>query len=320
MRLFLSWALLCSLAAALQLRFDLENTHIIQKQERGQDVDYNRLRLYTLVTSPKYDRVLFKAIVDDENRYFISSDTHRNELSLYRAYLKYADAKNLLVIGRQRIPFGVGRVWNPVDIYNPIDITAIESNEREGTDALHYEYAPGMLSNIDATLSKDKMALRVKGYLDYADVALLGLRDEKNHRTIVGYEAAGELGDTGVELRSEGGYFKPETGKEYKEAIFGAEYGFANSLTLLGEYKYNSRTHINYAAATLSYRLTPLLSTKALALQNLRDASTLSSLEFEYSLSDETTLNVGGYFYGGSENSEYGAQGNRYYMRLFTHF
>lgn len=38
---------------------------------------------------------------------------------LYRAYSGYEDDKNRVVVGLQNITMGVGRIWNPTNLFNP---------------------------------------------------------------------------------------------------------------------------------------------------------------------------------------------------------
>lgn len=310
-----------SFANGIESKFDIENTNIIIKKEYDDSLDYNRLRFYGTLESENLENFLFHFIVDNENNYNLSKNNKENKSKIYRAYLKYADSKNLLIIGKQRVPFGVGKIWNPIDVFNPIVSTSIESDERKGTDAIRYEYAINSLSNIDITLSEEKFATRAKGYLEFADMALVFVKDEDKKRDIYGYEIQGELFESGVELRSEGGYFSPQYEKEYFEGIFGAEYGLENSLTLLGEYKYNSDTNVNYLASSLSYTFTPLLSGSFLAIQNLEDKSIFYSPRFEYSLSDESILSIGANF-NSDKNSvkEFNKENNSFFARFFINF
>ena len=63
-------------------------------------------------------------------------------------------------------------------------------------------------------MAQDKAAMRIKGFLEYADVALVGLVDEDNDQDIIGWEPAGRLPETGIELRSEGGSFDDRSSGE----------------------------------------------------------------------------------------------------------
>ena len=46
-------------------------------------------------------------------------------------------------IGRQQIRFGSGKLWNPLDILNPISPTFIEGgDDQKGTDAVKLDFFP----------------------------------------------------------------------------------------------------------------------------------------------------------------------------------
>jgi len=299
----------------------IENTNIVGYEELRHTTDFNRLRADFTLEHEKYTDFVGKLIVDNETRYTSNSSSLQNKISTYRAYLQYRGKKHLWSVGKQRIPLGVGRIWNPIDVFNPIDSEAIETGERIGTESLRYEYAVSELSNVDATVAKDKGAIRLKGYLDYADVGLVWLWDEDGDQDIIGWELEGQLLKTGIELRSEGGSFHNRTsGERYTEFIVGAEYGFSNSLTLLSEYKYSDETKIDYLGGLVSYQAAMLWLCNLLVGANLDDHSGFIAPSVEYSLSDEMTLSAGAFFYNGSADDEFGQIPDRYYLRWFVHF
>ncbi len=299
----------------------IENTNIGGYEELRHTTDYNRLRADLTLEHEKYTDLVGKLIVDNETLYTSKPSNLQNKTSIHRAYLQYRGLKHFWSVGKQRIPLGVGHVWNPIDVFNPIDSEAIETDERTGTESIRYEYALSELSNVDATVAKGKGAVRLKGYLEYADVGLVGLWDEDADQDIIGWELEGQLMETGVELRSEGGSFhNRRTGDRHTEFIIGAEYGFANSLTLLGEYKFSDETKIDYIGASASYQPAMLWLYSLLVVINIDDHSNFIAPSVEYSLSDEMTLSAGAFFYNGSDDDEFGQVPNRYYIRWFVHF
>lgn len=320
MRWFLSFLLSVSFVSAIDTNFELQNTNILSSTKDAKYNDYNRLRLYATIEDERHENYLVKIILDNENTYTKSTKENDNDTNFYRGYVKYSDDSHLITLGKQRVPYGVGRVWNPIDIYNPIDATAVESDQRKGVEALHYEYAISDLSSIDTTISNKKSALRIKGYVDIADMALLFLNDTQKNSNVIGYELQGEIASSGVEVRSEGGYFKNKDSKDYKEFILGGEYGFENSLNILFEYKHNTLLEQEHIASNISYTLHPLLLANGIYLKNIDDKSSLTMVKFDYSLSDDMELNIGGYFYNGKNLSEYGSLDNSFFIRYFIHF
>ncbi len=191
-RLTLSLLLICSIAFSIELDYAIEDTNIITN-DRDKTENYNRLRVNFTIEEKKYENIIIKIIADNENFYNHKTESNINENSLYRGYFKYTDETHLLSIGLQRIPFGVGHIWNPIDIFNPINSTSAEPQIREGTESLRYEYAINPLSNLSIAYSKQKSSLKIKSYLDFADFALVALKlnkyDEK--KDILGYEIEG---------------------------------------------------------------------------------------------------------------------------------
>ena len=301
--------------------FSLENTNIPGYDEVYNAFDFNRLRAEFTLGHDQYPDFTATLIVDNETLYRENPGTLASDTSIYRAYFEYSGSRHFWVIGKQRIPLGVGKFWNPIDVFNPIDIQAIEPGERPGTETIRYEYAINDLSNIDINIAKGKGSIRVKGYLDFADVAFVGEWDDDSDLDILGWEIEGELADTGIELRSEGGSFhNRKSGRRHTEFIVGAEYGFANSLVLLGEYDYIDALSSDQLGLSVRFIPAILWNCSLLAVTDLNDGSGFISPVLEYSLSDEMTLSAGAFFYHGSDGSNLGAGSNRLYMRWFIHF
>ncbi len=306
MRLFLSIILISIFSYALEFEhiFEhiIENTNILKYNKKQVD-DYNRARAYLTFQDNEYENSIVKLIVDNENIYNYKTNSSDNKSSIYRAYFKYTNDKHLLSMGLQRVPLGVGSIWNPLDIFNPIDSTTIEPNHREGVESLRYEYAINSLSNLDIAFSKDKSSLKIKSYLDFADFALIVLHNDKLNQTILGYEVQGDLYETGVELKSEGGYFKDkELNENFISYIIGAQYGFENSLILSSEYYTNTKTNLKNLGITLSYTISSVININLLNISNIKDNSYLISPTLEYSLADDIVLSYSYFNYNSKNN------------------
>jgi len=302
--------------------FSFENTNIIGYNDEYSFFEYNRLRAGADLVYDKCPDLSARLLVDNETLYVNEPGSLKNKSSIYRAYLEYTGVKHLWVVGKQRIPLGVGRFWNPIDVFNPIDIEAIEPGERPGTNSIRYEYALSSLSNMDATVAEGKAVIRMKGYLDFADVALVGEWDEDKNQNILGWELEGELQKTGIEVRSEGGsFYDISTHQRHTELIIGAEYGFVNSLILAGEYHYSDadgrRDELGLLAA---FQPGMLWNCSLTGVIDLDDGSGFLSPVVEYSLDDEMTLSGGAFIYHGNSSSFYGSGSDRLYLRWFVHF
>ncbi|MDH3347334.1 MAG: hypothetical protein OEM02_04425 [Desulfobulbaceae bacterium] len=279
----------------------------------------NRLRLKAVLGLTSHPALSAVVIGDNVSGYLDESAEVYNKMSLNRAYLRYAGVKHLWVVGKQRVPFGTGRVWNPIDLFNPIDSLSIEPEERPGTEAVRYEYALNELSNIDCTLSRDKSSFRIKSFVGAMDIGLVGVLDTDMQRDIIGWEVAGELFATGMEIRSEGGRFHDrQSGETHVEAIIGAEYGFVDSLTLLGEYFYNEDTNHDSLALSAGYQLSMLWNLQVLAITSMSDHSWGLAPGLHYSMADDMTLSFGCFVYNGDDDEEYGGLADRLYFRWFV--
>ncbi len=168
---------------------------------------------------------------------------------LYRLYGGYEDAKNRVVVGLQNISMGVGRIWTPTNIFNPKNSYALEPDEVFGVSALSYTRYLDDTSHVMVVTSQKadhtfKSALRYKTFVEVADVALNVISSDKTK--MIGYEVEGNLADIGVEVRSEGAYIKHQfenmETKAFTQMIVGADYGFKNGITLVGEMLYSSDT------------------------------------------------------------------------------
>lgn len=306
MRFTLSLFLFPILVFGVELKTNLENSNILGYQEVLGTSNYNRLRLTLDLYHESWEDFNAKVILDNENSYNFKEHHNQNRSRFYRGNISYSGEKHMFTLGLQRVPFGVGRIWNPIDVFNPINITAIETDERKGTEALRYEYAINSLSNLDVTLSNKIQAARIKGYLDVADVALVIVKDEK--RDIIGYEIEADLSD--ITVRSEGGYF---TDTESYRYIIGAEYGFENSLIVLGEFYHDTHFDTKQLALNLSYQYSPILYLNFLTLGNFDNDSVLTSPSCTYSLSDESSISFGAFL----ADKEIPKQ---YFMRYFINF
>ncbi|MDD2904760.1 MAG: hypothetical protein PHH41_08885 [Sulfurimonas sp.] len=251
---------------------------------------------------------------------------------LYRFYAGYADQKNRLSIGLQKVSMGVGRIWNPTDLFNPKNPLALEPDEVYGVFALSYTYSPSDLSQITAVAAQRadnsiKYAGRAKGYFGFADAAIDVVSGDD--ASMIGYELEGELFQSGIELRSEGGWFEDKVLKEtFFQGLIGADYAFENSFTLAGEWLHSSKTFAKELRSYLSsgtpqnlvsshdyvgfsggYEFNALLNGSLTSIINMEDKSYFLSPSIHYSLADDIALGLGSMFYIGKSGSEFGDYG-----------
>ncbi|MDX1296450.1 MAG: hypothetical protein R3302_09280 [Sulfurimonadaceae bacterium] len=262
---------------------------------------------------------------------------------LYRLYGGYADDMHRVSLGLQKVSMGVGRIWNPTDLFNPKNPLALEPDEVYGVFSLDYTYTPSDLSTLRVVIAERedhsfKYAGRYKGYFEVADAALNVVYADDVR--MVGYELEGELMDTGVELRSEGGWFEDRIlDKSFFQGLVGADYTFENSLSLAGEWLYSSRTfeqELSHALSTgvpnnlvrskgyfglsAGYEFDALTYGALSSIVSSDDGSWFLSPVVTYSLEDDMTLTAGAMMYGGDKGSEFGDLRHTYYLNVKVTF
>ncbi|MCK6430967.1 MAG: hypothetical protein L6Q72_18070, partial [Burkholderiaceae bacterium] len=86
---------------------------------------------------------------DAESNY-AESRSYYGRHRLYRGAVTFSSGNADLRIGRQRIAWGTGRFFSPLDILNPFSPIALERQERIGVDAALAEYKLGALARFSA--------------------------------------------------------------------------------------------------------------------------------------------------------------------------
>jgi hypothetical protein len=244
---------------------------------------------------------------------------------LYRLYGGYEDDANRLVIGLQNIAMGVGHVWTPTNIFNPTNIYALEPDETFGIFGVTYTRHISDTSQITLVGSQReddsyKFALQYKAYFDFADFAIDGVYSDDTK--MLGYEVEANLGETGIEVRSEGAYIKSKLKQtaftveeeEFFQCMVGAEYAFIDGITLTGEALYSSKkfsyaqTLLNhdseivpnlvnshlYTALTLSYSFNIYLDASLLYIESFDDGGDrYIAPNVTYTLNDYNALTAG---------------------------
>jgi len=238
---------------------------------------------------------------------------------------------------------GVGRIWNPTDLFNPKNPYALEPDEVNGVFALAYTYSPSALSQmsiVSAMRADDtfKYAGRIKGYLGVADAGINAV--EANDARMIGYEIEGEWLNTGIELRSEGGWFEDKLlHQQFFQGVFGADYAFENSFSVAAEWLHSSKTFVenqlfhlasgvrdnlvqasDYAGISAGYEFDPLWYGRLISILNLDDNSMYVSPSLYYSLDNDMSIGLGAMFYSGKHNTEFGDYVPTYYLNFKVTF
>lgn len=141
--------------------------------------------------------------VDLEDEISDRADAHWRQL-LYRAYLFYEGEKLEVTLGRQRVPWGVGRLWNPIDRFNAIGPLAIEADQSAGVDAVKARWIFSGFTHLEGVYAagargKDRAyAARLAGVVRDVDYGLVAGVFEQAYT--LGFDLAGNLGDAAGRL------------------------------------------------------------------------------------------------------------------------
>lgn len=248
---------------------------------------------------------------------------------LYRAAVT-ASAGNVDVrLGRQRVAWGTGRFWSPLDILNPINPLALEREQRIGVDAALVEAKLGPLARVSAVYAPApdrgpaSRAVQWHGNAAGMDVSLLAGR--LLAQQVIGMDLASQIGAAGI--RGEVARLRPAGGSAFTRLVVGLDYALPNGLTLSAEGYYNgagardparydwaglragriTTMATRYAGVIASYDVTPLLKWVTYAIFNADDRSRAVDTRLVWSVRPNLELTVGVQRFGGRANSEYGA-------------
>lgn len=257
---------------------------------------------------------------------------------LYRGNVTLSSGETDVRLGRQRIAWGTGRFWSPVDLLNPLNPIALEREERLGVDALLAEHKLGPLSRVSAVYAPRQGSGESSGALNWhsnaagVDYSLIAGRF-RNER-VVGGDIATQLGNAGI--RAELTHNEPDAGPAYRRAVAAADYAFRNTITLSGELYYNGAGTTDRAAYDFAslfggrirnvgrryfggyagYEITPLVKWTNYLVLNLADHSRFYSPGLTFSLRANVDLTLGAQLFGGRPGTEYAALRDLYYAQL----
>jgi hypothetical protein len=257
---------------------------------------------------------------------------------LYRAAVTLTRGNVDLKLGRQRIAWGTGRFWSPLDILNPVNPLALEREERVGVDAVLLEAKLGPLSRASLVYApapdrgSPSRAVQWHGNAAGVDASvvagrLLGL-------DIVGMDVASQIGDVGV--RGEAARLRPRGGGSFNRLMAGVDYAFLNGLTLSAELYYNgagsrdpagydfagqgsgrlASLATRYVGLYASYEITPLLKWMTYVVVNGDDRSRAIDSRLVRSIAPNVDLALGVQRFSGAAGSEFASLSNALHVQL----
>jgi hypothetical protein len=118
---------------------------------------------------------------------------------LYRGFVQLETEHFDVSIGRQRIAWGVGRLWNPIDRFNAIPPLAIQAGESRGVDSIDAKWSFDGFSFVEAVYApgrrqeESRYALRAHAVVLDSDISVMGGMFEE--APTVGFDFARNVGD-----------------------------------------------------------------------------------------------------------------------------
>jgi len=269
------------------------------------------------------------------------------DTSLYRGYVTVGRKGLSLTVGRQRIAWGTARFWSPADAFNPLNPLQIETQERQGVDGayLAYEMPSGLTWSTaylpQNTFHRSTLATRLSGNVAGYDLAAFAGRFERDW--MGGGSFAGQWGGAGI--RGEATYRWRDPASPENNAFrlaAGADYAFANTLYLVGEYFYNQGQPVagpgfdpaslflftseiftrnrHFLSAGATYDITPLFRVEGYVIADLAGPSALWMPQARYNLTPNTDLTFGAQLFTSRPGGEFEPPSNLMFAQFWLHF
>jgi hypothetical protein len=261
-----------------------------------------------------------------------------------RLYLRQGFKSGSIVIGRQRVSWGTGRVWNPTDLFNPINPASYYKIEKDGADAVSAKYAFGNFTDLNLVfnpqekIKNSNYGFRFRTNYSEYDISLMGGYFDR--QIVGGLDFAGNLFDAGV--RGEGiiSVNKDSTEDRFVKFILGIDNQFTPELYTLMEYHFNGEgktdksaydflrlangeiqnLNRNYICLSGVYQINALTNITVTDISNLNDGSGFVNLMLSFAAKEFLTLNLGSQITYGSEKSEYWYYPFSLYMQADYYF
>lgn len=264
--------------------------------------------------------------------------------TLDRCYYHYAPSFGEIVLGRQRVSWGTGRIWNPTDLFNPINPASFEKIEKDGADAISLKIYLGPFSDIQMvlqpqeTLEETNGGLRLRTHEGEYDFSLVG--GYFDGRIAAGGDFAGNLLQAGVRGEGVASFDPDESESGFAKFILGIDQQFTPKLYALLEYHFNGEgrerpeeyeidrlgrgeiinlgRHFLFVQA--DYLIHPLWNLSLSLNESLTDGSGFTGLLITYSVSGSADLAAGAQHTFGDRLDEYWYYPTSLYLQGIYHF
>lgn len=263
---------------------------------------------------------------------------------LDRLWLMYGTDSWVLKLGRQAITWGSGRVFRPMDLFNPFSSTTKDMSHKPGSDMayLQYLFDSGADFQLLHVPRRDPDTHDISSSLSYTAAKWLWFSDTNQIELLLAEDYRDTLLGLALAVPVDGALFSVNVvptwveGEHFRwSAVANLEYSWGiNGHPVTGylEYYRNGYGHTDvesldnqnpilrdkqqrgqvfnsgrhYLAAGMSVQLTALTTVQPTVIYNINDQSSLLLLTLDYSFSQDTRLVFGGFLPIGSDGTEYG--------------
>lgn len=231
-----------------------------------------------------------------------------------------------IIIGKQSLYWGVGRVFRPLDIFNRVNYFE-PGYERPGSNALLGYFSLGSLSNVrgiiipHGDIESTLAGLRLGTNIIKNDLGITAMHQSSEDRTIIGGEITGEL-FLGYWIE---GSFTWEDAIDYSRISLGLDYTFPLMIYSMFEYYFDGsgvgdpadydyaqisrgeRQTLaqNYLYASIGLLYNPFFRPSISTIINMDDRGYIIIPNFTYSIFENTEITLGLNYALGSEESEF---------------
>lgn len=277
-------------------------------------------------------------------------------LEVDRFYFDWNLNKLQITLGRQRVAWGTCWVWNPTDIFNPLNVLDFDYEALPATDAVRLQYYTGAVSKLEiaykpAKENRDQIlaGLWSINKWDYDFNFIAGMRFK---RWLAGFSWAGDILDAGfrgeilvsdkASQSDNPNQLIPVDNSIYNfdqsivSASLSGDYTFENSFYIHTEILFNNNgktdnTFLYQQEASslgmlsaarwslyqeFAYDITPLIRGTIFAIFNPSDHSIIVVPSVSYSVITNLDLFANVFFFEGDSLTEFGEYGTAAYIRL----
>lgn len=261
-----------------------------------------------------------------------------------RLYFKQLFSVGEFVLGRQRISMGTGRIWNPTDLFNPINPANFAKIEKDGVDAFTGRVYLGSFTDLSFVYNPyddfDHQNIGLKFRSNLAEYDFSVLVGQFGDRDVLGADFAGNFFDAG--FRGEAIYsgLHGDFSDGFVRGIVGFDNQFTPELYALIEYQYNGEgttdryaydleallsgeilnVSTQYLALMASYLVHPLVTVSATSISNLVDGSGLVACSAHYAVTGNAGILAGAQLSYGEDLTEYWYYPPTVYVQFDVYF